>query len=100
LGIIYSFDIDGTICTDTNGDYEKAVPYKDRIDRINKLYYEGHTIILFTGRGNTTGIDWGMVTKQQLKEWRVAYHQLIFGKPYAEIYIDNKGVNADVFFRR
>ena len=34
----YVIDIDGTICTNTNGNYEKAIPYKDRIDKVNKLY--------------------------------------------------------------
>ena len=33
----YCFDIDGTICTNTNGDYEKAEPLTDRIniERVN-----------------------------------------------------------------
>ena len=51
---IYAFDIDGTICTNTYGDYELAKPYKDRIDSINKLYDEGNTIKMFTARGSTT----------------------------------------------
>ena len=97
--MIYAFDIDGTICSQ-EVDYSKAKPFRDRIDKINRLYHEGNTIIFFTGRGNTTGIDWEIVTRQQLREWKVAYHKLIFGKPYAELYIDNKGVEADVFFER
>ena len=32
----YVFDIDGTICTNTNGDYLTAKPLQDRIDIINK----------------------------------------------------------------
>ena len=40
---IYVFDIDGTICTNTYGDYESAKPYKERIDSIvilvlNQMY--------------------------------------------------------------
>ena len=42
----YCIDIDGTICTPTVGrGYEKATPYKNRIQQINELYDEGHYII-------------------------------------------------------
>ena len=34
----YVFDIDGTICTKTDGDYTKAIPMRDRIDFINKVF--------------------------------------------------------------
>ena len=44
----YVFDIDGTICSTTSGDYEQALPYTDRINKINKLYDEGNTITLKT----------------------------------------------------
>jgi len=38
------------------------------------------------------------LTKQQLEEWGVKYHELIMGKPHADYFIDDKGVNADEFF--
>ena len=47
----YVFDIDGTICTITDGDYETAKPLQARIDQINKLYDEGHEINFLTARG-------------------------------------------------
>ena len=48
----YVFDIDGTICTKvTDGDYSKAEPIQDRIDLVNNLYDEGHTIVFQTARG-------------------------------------------------
>ena len=34
----YVFDIDGTICTLSDGVYEKASPIYSRIDVINELY--------------------------------------------------------------
>ncbi|MFC2059495.1 HAD hydrolase family protein [Chloroflexota bacterium] len=91
---VYCFDIDGTICTNTDGDYEQAVPFAEEIEKINRLYDKGHRIIFFTGRGSTTGIDWTDLTKKQLKSWQVKYHELIMGKPYADIYIDDKAINA------
>ena len=30
------------------------------------------------------------LTKSQLKNWKVNYHELIFGKPSFDIYIDDK----------
>ena len=47
----YVDDIDSTICTQTFGDYSKAKPYQDRINKINDLYDKGHKIIYFTARG-------------------------------------------------
>ena len=53
---IYAFDIDGTICNNTYGKYEEALPNIERIKVINSLYESGETIKLFTARGTTTGI--------------------------------------------
>ena len=44
------FDIDGVICTNTWGNYEKAEPILKNIKKINNLYEAGNTIILFTAR--------------------------------------------------
>lgn len=90
---IYCFDIDGVLCTETGADHQNAIPDQSVILKINKLYSEGHKIILFTARGSKTGIDWTDITKKQLNDWCVCYHELIFGKPYADIYIDDKAIN-------
>ncbi len=95
---VYCFDIDGTICTNTDGDYEQAVPFKEVIEKINGLYDMGHKIIFYTGRGSTTGIDWHDLTKKQLNDWQVKYHELIMGKPAADLYIDDKGINASEWY--
>ena len=47
----YVFDIDGTICSITDGDYNKAEPILERIEKINQLYDAGHTIHFQTARG-------------------------------------------------
>lgn len=92
--MIYCFDIDGTICSQEKV-YSDAKPFKDRIRQINKLYDEGNQIVFLTARGYLTGIDWKEVTSNQLKDWGVKYHNLVFGKPNADIYIDDKG--KDIF---
>ena len=90
----FVFDIDGTICTNTFGDYFKAKPFEEKILKINKLYEEGNLIKYFTARGSGTGKDWYEVTKQQLKLWGAKYHELIMGKPEGDFYVDDKGRNA------
>lgn len=97
--LTYVVDIDGTICTNTNGSYHLATPFVASIKKINSLYDEGHCIVYFTARGFTTGIDWTDLTTKQFADWGVKYHDLICGsKPYADFYIDDKAINAMTFF--
>lgn len=91
--MIYCFDIDGTLCTNTDGEYRQAQAFPEVIVQVNQLYEQGHRIILYTARGSTTGIDWRKVTEEQMKLWGVKYHELFFGKPTADLYIDDKAVH-------
>lgn len=106
---IYCVDIDGTICT--NGDcstckYEGSIPIKERIEKINNLYYEGHIIKYFTARGMGRYNDdsdkaynkFYNLTKMQLDIWGCKYHELILGKPSADYYIDDKAIKDNDFF--
>ena len=109
----YCVDIDGTICSPTVGrDYHKAEPWQDRIKVLNKLYDEGNYIIYFTARamGRFADLPHSVasekakevlydLTKQQLEEWGVKYHELIMGKPHADFFIDDKGVKDEDFFK-
>jgi SAM-dependent methyltransferase len=91
--MIYCFDIDGTICTNTDGTYDQAEPFPGVISQVNALFDAGHRIIFFTARGSTTDIDWRPLTERQLADWKVRYHELRFGKPHADLFIDDKAVN-------
>ena len=103
---IYVFDIDGTICSNTFGEYKKAEPIKAIINIINNLYDSGKTIIFQTARGmgssgNNTQLaveKWREFTLLQLEKWGVKYHQLFLGKPAGDIYIDDKGQGDALFF--
>lgn len=98
--MIYCFDLDGTLCTNTDSKYEDAIPYENRIKKVNDLYNEGHTIIIDTARGSTTGIDWTDITNNQLKKWGVNYHTLRVGiKLHADIFVDDKGIKDNEFFK-
>lgn len=103
---IYVFDIDGTICSVTDGDYEKAKPYRSRIKKINNLYENGNTVIFNTARGmgryeNAAAQAYSAfydLTVKQLDTWGVKYHKLFLGKPSGDLYIDDKGVSDENFF--
>ena len=96
--MIYGFDIDDTICKTKGQNYSESLPIHNRIKNINKLYDEGNTIIFFTARGYVTKIDWRELTLNQLEEWNVKYHELILGKPNADVYVDDKAINDLDFF--
>ena len=89
-------DIDGTICTNTNGDYKNAKPIVKNIVKINKLFEEGNTIIYWTARGTVTNIDWTDVTKKQLKNWHAKHHELkMNSKPHYDLLICDKTMRIE-----
>jgi CMP-N,N'-diacetyllegionaminic acid synthase len=90
-------DIDGVLATlAENNDYKLSGPQQANINLINTLYDWGHRIVLFTARGYTTGIDWKARTLEQLTSWRVKFHELHFGKPNADFYIDDKSLSLEI----
>ena len=98
--MIYCFDLDGTLCYTKGSDYENSNPIQERIDWVNRLYDDGHTIYIETARGSSTGINWLSHTKKQLDCWGLKYHRLRSGtKFHADVFIDDKGVSDDDFFK-
>ena len=89
------FDFDGTLCSNTSGDYENAEPFPWAIERVNALAAAGHRIIIFTARGTATGIDWEATTRAQLQRWGVRHDALHLGKPSAQVYVDDRAVHTD-----
>jgi len=94
--IIY-VDIDNTICKTEDIDYTKSKPYYERIKKINKLYND-NTIIYWTARGTLTNKNWFKLTYEQLTSWGCKFHELKMGKPYYDLFIDDKNVNSELFF--
>ncbi len=94
--IIY-VDIDETICKSPNSrEYDKARPIPSAIAKVNSYYDRGDTIVYWTARGTGSGIDWRDVTLSQFNRWGVKYHELKFGKPIFDLFIDNLAQNADI----
>ena len=87
-------DIDSTICKTVGADYPGATPLYNRIEKANKLYTLGHHIVYWTARGTKSGIDWYDLSKKQLDEWGVLYHELKLGKPAFDLFIDDKVLNS------
>jgi hypothetical protein len=97
---IICFDIDGVICKNLNNDYKNSKPITKTVNLINTLYSKKFYIKLFTarfmGRNNDNcekarkqGLT---LTKKQLKNWKVNYHELIMCKPSYDIFIDDKNL--------
>jgi capsule biosynthesis phosphatase len=101
----FCFDIDGVLNLSDN--YDVFIPNVELINRIKTLHESGHEIILYTARKmNTFKGNIGLVTKhihlitlKQLEENNVVYDEIYFGKPAADVYIDDKAINiADLEF--
>ena len=97
------FDLDNTLVSFPKvvGDYSTVEPIQSNINALKFLYNMGHYIIIYTARrmrthnGDITKVksDIEEVTKEKLKEFEIPYHELIFGKPYAQYYIDDLAIN-------
>jgi histidinol phosphatase-like enzyme len=98
--VIIFVDIDETICNSPESrDYSKALPITSNINKVNKMYDNGHTIVYWTARGTGSGIDWREVTEAQFQKWGVKYHDLKFGKPIYDLFIDDKNISTEEFFK-
>jgi hypothetical protein len=98
--MIYVFDLDGTICDTPGNKYEESKPIQCRINKVNKLFNEGHTIIIDSARGCTSGRNWFYYTCEQLKNWGLLFHHLRTGHKFGgDVFVDDKGVEAGEFFQ-
>jgi hypothetical protein len=102
--MIYVFDLDNTLCDtkkkiDGNWDYLNSEPFQDRIDVVNKLYDEGHKIIIETARGCVSKKNWYEQTYHQLISFGLKFHELRTGVKFnADFFVDDKAINSNDFF--
>lgn len=97
------FDLDNTLVTypQVPGDYTSVLPIPTMIELARRLKSEGHTIIIYTARRMKTHShnvgavckDIAKITFETLDLMDIPYDEIIFGKPYADIYIDDRAVN-------
>lgn len=95
-------DVDGTLCELKHGhdDYATVRPLPHAAESIRRLRAAGHYVILATARHmKTCGGNVGQVVARQgptLMEWLhrhgIEYDELWFGKPHADVYLDDKAM--------
>jgi capsule biosynthesis phosphatase len=99
----FCFDLDNTLVTypEICGDYSTVKPIKENILLLQKLKFNNKIIIhtarrMKTHHGNVNKVidDIFEVTKNTLIKFKIPYDELIFGKPYADFYIDDNAINA------
>jgi uncharacterized HAD superfamily protein len=83
-------DMDGTICTEEKT-YSRALakPLPGAVENINKLYDEGHIVLIYSAR---TWMEYEM-TYDWLCKYNIKFHQLILGKPIGDVWIDDRAIN-------
>lgn len=101
------FDVDDTICSNhRKTGYDKNEPDVEVIKKINHMHDElGFYIILHTSRGmiSCNGDEAKIIKKNKdvlekwLKDNDVHYDELIFCKPIADLYVDDKALNVADF---
>ena len=92
-------DLDGVICQlrKTDEIYNDLLPVDGAIEKIKSLKKEGNYIIIYTARrmkthrANTAKViaDIGKITLDWLEKYEIPYDEIMFGKPWADIYIDD-----------
>lgn len=100
-------DVDDTISTHTDRDYENANPHHDVIQKLRDLKALGWRIVLYTARGQLScNGDLELIEKTRrptLERWLakhdVPYDELKFGKPLGVYYVDDKAMRPDEFLK-
>ncbi|KAJ6439792.1 phosphatase iiic [Purpureocillium lavendulum] len=102
----FCFDLDMTLVgfPTVPGDYSTCPPIEKNIRLVKQLYNAGHYIIIHTARrmrthgGNVGAViaDIGPITFAQLTSYGIPFHEVYFGKPYADAYVDDLAVNANL----
>ncbi len=95
-------DLDGVICQlrEENQSYQDLEPVEGAVEAVRKLKEQGHYIIIYTARrmrthnGNVGRIvaDVGKITLDWLDKYRIPYDEIVFGKPWADVYIDDNAL--------
>ena len=101
-------DLDDTICSTKNGDYENSIPKEKVIKKIKEYKNLGFEIIIYTSRnmrtykGNVDLIKANTlpIIIRWLEKFDVPYDEIIVGKPWPSFggfYVDDKAIRPDEF---
>ena len=101
-------DLDDTICSTKNGDYENSIPKENVIKKIKEYKNLGFEIIIYTSRNMRTyksNVDLIKANTlpiiiRWLEKFDVPYDEIIVGKPWPSFggfYVDDKAIRPDEF---
>ena len=98
-------DVDDTILTTENRDYQNSMPVFGVVGKLREARAKGWHIILFTARGmgrSKGNIE--LVREEVIAEvtsfcakWDVPYDEIMVGKPWAAMYVDDKALRPNEF---
>lgn len=92
----FAIDFDNTLTIGDSKPWlndDKPKPNKRAIEIVNKLFYEGNTIIIHTSRD----YDFARNTVAWLIENGVRYHGLYFGNLCAHVYVNDRNMSIEEF---
>lgn len=100
-----AIDLDGTICRIKRPDesYADVQPLPGAADRLRELRAAGHYVVIVTARNMATCDsnlgkvmrNVGRTTLEWLDRHGIEYDEIFFGKPNAEVYIDDRALRFD-----
>jgi len=98
-------DLDGVVCRlrEPGQNYADLEPVPGAVEKIRALKAAGHYVILATARhmktceGNVGQViaRQGAVTLDWLKRHQIPYDEINFGKPHAQVYIDDNALRFE-----
>jgi capsule biosynthesis phosphatase len=98
-------DLDGVICElrRPGQSYADLNPVEGAVERMRSLRAAGHYLIIYTARhmktcdGNVGQVvaRQGLTTLEWLERHGIEYDEIHFGKPHADVYLDDNAVRFD-----
>ncbi len=98
-------DLDGVICRLKNGQegYADLLPVPGAVEKLRALHDAGHYLIILSARhmktcdGNVGKViaRQGATTLEWLARHGVEYDEIHFGKPFADVYIDDNALRFE-----
>lgn len=83
-----SVDLDHTLCISVPPDYASATPMAGAADALRQLRRAGWIVVIHTARH----FNHWRVTAAWLERHQFEYDQIVFGKPPARYYIDDRAI--------
>lgn len=98
-------DVDDTILVTKNRDYPNSQPKTEVIEGLRALKKSGWYIVLHTARGmGRSNGNISLVREEVTREietfcekYEVPFDELVLGKVWAAVYLDDKGMRPDEF---